>query len=687
MQALEYRADIDGLRAVAVTSVVVFHAFQGSILPGGFTGVDIFFVISGYLITRIIADEISKGTFTLLNFYERRIKRIVPALLVVLVASLAAGWFVLQPGDYQSMAQSAIYAVFSFSNVFFLNHTGYFDAAANTMPLLHTWSLGVEEQFYIVWPALLGVAFWASRRFRRSILSLLLPLAGIALLYSVWLTGFDSKAAFYLSTARAYELLIGAIVAVGIVPQAWLHRTLVAHSASLLGAGLIGCGFLFLEPSRPFPGLKALLPTLGAALIISSGLAGSGIINRVLAIAPVAFLGRISYSLYLWHWPVLVFFAHYAARPPNAEEAIILTAISVLLSMLSYWLVEGPARELTRPVGLHYIGFAASAAAVSVPALIIVLTGGALTRVPPEGRGMASLETMWKWDCRDLRSIEGLSATPEIEFCTFGAPWETAKQHGFLWGDSHAEHYAPLLDLVGRDLDIAFVLYSGCQPMVDNRTVFDNRGANAICAAERDLALSWLADRPGTWVILASVWAGLPAVLNDDGKTERVLGSGLKLMTSGLQETIRAIDPARHSVVLLGQFPQVLGLNVLCAQRTLSRLAMRPCQTDTALDAIKERAYHEPSDAALKLIAQQASVGVINPVDKLCTGASCPTFINGEFIYRDDNHIRRNLGYETKREIAARIGLLEAFQCGSPPCALKSATLLGAPLERAVPRD
>src|SRR5262245_12541336 len=214
MTALKYRADIDGLRAVAVASVVLFHASQGRVLHGGFTGVDVFFVISGYLITRIIASEMSNGSFSLLSFYERRIKRIVPALVVVLLACLAAGWVVLQPGDYQSMSQSAIYAIFSFSNVFFLNHTGYFDAAANTMPLLHTWSLGVEEQFYIVWPALLGAMFWVSRRLKCSLLLLLVPFAGLALFYSVWLTGADGKAAFYLSTSRAYELMVGALLAV-----------------------------------------------------------------------------------------------------------------------------------------------------------------------------------------------------------------------------------------------------------------------------------------------------------------------------------------------------------------------------------------------------------------------------------------------------------------------------------------
>ena len=252
MRALKYRADIDGLRAVAVSSVVLFHAFPGSMLPGGFTGVDVFFVISGYLITRIIVEEMSRNSFSLLNFYGRRIKRIIPALVVVLLASLAVGWFVLQPGDYRSMAQSAIYAVFSFSNVFFLNHTGYFDAAAHTMPLLHTWSLGVEEQFYIVWPALLGAAVLAIPAVQVLDPVVLLPFAGLALLYSAWLTGFGQQSGVLPVDVSSLRVLIGSLVAVGVVHRLCCCRPLVVHLVSLLGAGLIICGFLVLD-AGPVP--------------------------------------------------------------------------------------------------------------------------------------------------------------------------------------------------------------------------------------------------------------------------------------------------------------------------------------------------------------------------------------------------------------------------------------------------
>src|SRR5262249_802007 len=282
--------------------------------------------------------------------------------------------------------------------------------------------------------------------------------------------------------------------------------------------------------------------------------------------------------------------------------------------------------------------------------------------IPAEGRGLSSPEVMWKWECPDLRTIEGLSVSPEHKFCTFGANWATAKHHGFLWGDSHAQHYAPLIDIVARDLDVSFLLYTGrCYPMLG----FDRPIGSKAISICRDAALSWLADRPDTWVVLAAVWAGLPAALSDGGKTERSLQAGLQVLTSGLEDTVRSIDPTQHPILLLDQFPQVLGADVLCAQRLLSNLLMRPCHTETALDAIAERAYHKPSHDALKMIAGRNLVGLVDPLDRLCTRDTCPTFINGEFIYRDNNHIRRNLNEETKREIAETIGLPEALRCMS----------------------
>src|SRR5262249_11932609 len=307
-----YRAEIDGLRAIAVLSVLAFHyglavpdRFTGVdvqysvALPGGFTGVDVFFVISGFLITQILAGEIAAGTFSVIGFYDRRMRRILPALLTMLVCVLVAGRFLLMPGDYAALAKSAGAAAFGFSNFHFLNHTGYFDQVADFMPLLHTWSLAVEEQFYIVWPLLLALIATGSRNRTAALVALLVALGCAA---SIAFFPVDPKSAFYLALPRAWELGLGALLA--FLPAL---PTLVGEIATLAGLALIATGFKIASPDN-FPGLDALYPCIGAALVIWPRTRRT-ISDRLLGL--LAPIGLISYSLYLWHWPIWVYFRIY----------------------------------------------------------------------------------------------------------------------------------------------------------------------------------------------------------------------------------------------------------------------------------------------------------------------------------------------------------------------------------------
>ena len=302
-----YRKDIDGLRCVAVTAVVLYHF--GLSAPGGFVGVDVFFVISGYLITAQIAGDIEAQRFSLLTFYARRCKRILPALLVVCTACLLAGWFVLWPGDYKALAASVRYAAFGLANFYFLWNTGYFDQASDLLPMLHLWSLGVEEQFYFAWPALLLLALPLGRRW---LIALLLALIAISLGASINAVAADQKAAFYLPHLRAWELAIGGLLV--FLP----HMRLPSYAREILGAAaalLILGAIVMLTKASPFPGLSALPPVIGAALLIWHTMhGGSSAVSRLLSLAPAVFVGKISYSLYLWHWPVLVLFRHINKR-------------------------------------------------------------------------------------------------------------------------------------------------------------------------------------------------------------------------------------------------------------------------------------------------------------------------------------------------------------------------------------
>lgn len=346
----KYRADVDGLRAVAILSVVIFHAFP-DYLPGGFIGVDIFFVISGYLISTIIFGSLETGGFSFQTFYARRIMRIFPALAVVLLASLTFGWLVLLADELNQLGWQAVAGAGFFSNFVLWGEFGYFDTAAETKPLLHLWSLSIEEQFYIVWPLIV----WLLWRWRRSVPWVIAGLFLMSFLLNITLMTRDPVGAFYLPLTRFWELLCGAILAwfatqsadlgrypsirrLLQVPPGWL-----AHAASIAAVVLIGFGLVAIDKEASFPGYWALLPVVGATLLIAAG--PSAAVNRyVLSTRVMVWFGLVSFPLYLWHWPLLSF-SHiiYADVPPVAVK-VAAVLLSILLAWLTFRFIEQPIR-------------------------------------------------------------------------------------------------------------------------------------------------------------------------------------------------------------------------------------------------------------------------------------------------------------------------------------------------------
>lgn len=339
----DYRPDIDGLRAVAVLAVVLYHAFP-SLVPGGFVGVDVFFVISGYLISRHILEELRGGSFSVGTFYVRRVKRIFPALILVLVAATLFGWVVLTPGEYELLGRPIAGGAGFVANFVFWKEAGYFDMAADTKPLLHLWSLGIEEQFYIVWPFLLA---WLWRRWAGNVGRIMAGLLLASLVYSIALVYRDATAAFYSPLARFWELGLGAAVAFGVVNGRF--GMLAGRHARLAWAGavLLAIAFVLIDSERHFPGAWVLLPAVGTACLI---LAGSGqrtwLGNAVLASRPLVWIGLISYPLYLWHWPLLSFARIMESATPPVEMRMALLGVSVALAWLTYTFVELPVRAV-----------------------------------------------------------------------------------------------------------------------------------------------------------------------------------------------------------------------------------------------------------------------------------------------------------------------------------------------------
>jgi len=334
----DYRPDVDGLRAIAVLSVVIFHAFP-SLISGGFVGVDIFFVISGFLISKHIWEELGAGTFSIKTFYARRVRRIFPALCLVICFCLAFGWIILTAAEYEQLGRHVVAGAVFVSNIMFWKEAGYFDNAADTKPLLHLWSLGIEEQFYIVWPLFLAI-FW---RYSRHLAWAFLGVLGVSLIYSVVVVRHDVVADFYSPLTRFWELALGAALAHSASNQPapdTLNRSLI----SWLGLCLILGAAFFLQKSFLFPGAWALLPTLGAACMITAG-ENAWLNRQVLSHRLVVWVGLISYPLYLWHWPLLTFARIMESGTPSVEVRFWLVVSSFVLAWLTYRYLERPVRS------------------------------------------------------------------------------------------------------------------------------------------------------------------------------------------------------------------------------------------------------------------------------------------------------------------------------------------------------
>lgn len=647
-----YRPDIDGLRAIAVTGVVLYH-YGATWVPGGFTGVDIFFVISGFLITRALITDIEGGRFSLLGFYDRRIRRILPALLVMLVATLIAGWFLLMPGDYADLGQSAAMAAFGFGNFFFFWNTGYFDLAADLQPLLHTWSLGVEEQFYFVWPIALwiGLTVVKSRRLFLTLLSAAL-LLGFA--YALRKVANEPSAAFYLPAPRAWELGIGALVA--FLPA--IKNGVIGILLGLFGFVMIGVSLFVINSSMPFPGHNALFACLGAAAIMWPK--PNDFPTRLLSARPAVFVGLISYSLYLWHWPALVLYRHYLnGEFPSVATTTALLVLVFAVSWLSWRYIERPFRRpIARPAKAVMAGLAV-AATIAVPASALVGSEGYPERIPVAAQEISGLEVMWEWDCQ-VQYFEPLDGS----YCVFGAPLDEASSLGIIWGDSHAEHTAALIEPDAKSNGIAFALVAECPAALGGnvrREWIEVPGYVERCEAKRDTAIAAIRGGRVGYLVLASSWNPLASVVS----SPTLSGTGQELIASGLIELLDQVAKPELRTVLVDQFPNFSRSPSGCALHELHSLARSPiaCGDYEAqgyeLSAVRQPLRFPGFD---ELAARYPNTVAVHPRESMCRDRKCITSIDGVPLFRDANHLRRNLTPNMRANLSSLVGLSDALQ-------------------------
>jgi len=636
MNPIRYRPEIDGLRALAVLAVVFFHATRA--VPGGYTGVDVFFVISGFLITSLIQKDLAAGSFRLVDFWERRIRRIFPALAVVVGLVLVAGMMCLLPADLEDLAKSATAQSLLYSNFYFWSSIDYFGGPAELKPLLHTWSLAVEEQFYLGFPLLL----MACRRLRRSTTFIMLAVIALSsFILSVWGTRVHPDATFYLLPARAWELLAGALVALAPPPQP--SRRWLDEFAS--GLGLIGIGaayFLFDETTR-FPGAAALLPCGSAAVIIYCNGARQTYVGKALAQRPLVLVGLISYSLYLWHWPILVFCRYLSDDKLNVWQGITAACASFLCALLSWKFVEVPFRHRLAAHGRARV----FAGALAVSSLLLAVsavcwqTGGLPQRLSKEALDIAA--TPWS-SPRYINEVEDVvnERLPMLGDAAGGIDHPCF----LLWGDSHSMALADMLAELARQHGV--VGYSACRsataPVLGTWRPSRNKGAIEWNRA----VVEFVRKRHIPNVILAARWAanvdghpdGSTAPLIVDDQSQVITPSESKLVLErGLQRTIEELRRAGARVWIMRQVPEQRE----SPPRALVRAALlRVFPGPQGSSLVAHRRRQANADEVL-LACQAADVQILDP-SEYCFDNSGKSLIVGEggSFYVDSHHLCPN---------------------------------------------
>lgn len=654
---LAYRPDIDGLRGIAVSLVLLYHAFP-NIRSGGFVGVDVFFVISGYLISGIVLTGLQAGEFSLLEFYRRRVRRIVPALLAVIAACSIVGWFLLLPNEWRWLGRSITWCALFLANIFFATTGGYFDRAAELNPLLHLWSLGVEEQFYLAWPVLLMFTVRLGVTLR-----LLAALIAVSLALSIWGAWYAPTAAFYYPATRAWELGIGGFLAAWQIRMThapattnptrrfldWTGKSAAGAASSLAGLALVVAGGICWTDEQAIPGIWCTIPVTGAVLLIAAGTQAP--VNRLLlSTRPLVLLGRISYSLYLWHWPLFSFTRIVLGHAPQAALAAALIVVAFAAACASYRWIELPMR------------FGAPAKKW-VPRLLAGLAALALVGTAADqgwivGRLTGPAVAAWNAAVKDWRFSDDTKTDKRTGFMLTTVHARGSAKTLFV-GDSHIEQYWPrvaqVIDLYpDRARTAIFATKPGCPPL-PGLDGFE-RGRN--CSGLFRFAMEQAFHPDVDTVVFGAFWeeyflgeysltARNPHLYNVSDRTRQTLdfgspGARLAFEQFALEVSSLVASGRRVFIVLSNPtsplfdplFPPEIRLS-LHAQQNL------PFAGGPRVDAASFESYVEPIMKRLREIAERTGATAVDPRLWLCDGMICSsTDADGLPRYLDSNHLR-----------------------------------------------
>lgn len=649
MKITTYRPDIDGLRAIAVLTVIAFH-FNSQWLPGGFIGVDIFFVISGYIITRIIYTQMQQQAFSFGHFYIKRIKRILPLFYLVSIVTLLVAWLILTPDDLVRLADSVRYASVFIANIYFEKNSGYFAPAAETLPLLHMWSLSIEEQFYFVWPLLLFLSVkYLTPQYRKPFFLLsLLILVGI----SEHAARGAEASAYYLIQNRGSELLVGALLSMFVHDKKEVSLTNQSAWAliGLLGALTLVALFFLLDERVVFPGLNAALVSIATAAVILNGELRKGLLYRLLSSRVLALIGRLSFSLYLWHWPVLVLYKYYF-NGISAMGYIICAMLTFLLAYCSWQYFEKPLRYWNIRKKWVLLGY------LVLPIIVFVTVAkdikkhnGYEERMPEQARYLyeisrTSYDNTTKDVLADSRyqpfSLQAIGDTRLLPY----------KPQALLWGDSHAGHFRPFVEGLGLAAGF-YSLYGGaggCPPFVGVDLIKHGQ-PEAECTDTNNRLIEVIKQSKATVVFLAGRWAmytettrsegekGSRVFLGDSSDYSESIENSRRAFRQGMGMTIQQLIANNKQPVLFQQVPSYAFLpsNCLVKKATYSWMKEENCNIEQA-DVETRQAYANTVIAEMN--AKYSQLIVIDVNELICRDGQCLSEVDGIPLYKDNDHL------------------------------------------------
>lgn len=648
--SIQYRPDIDGLRAAAILSVIAYHAELG--LRGGFTGVDVFFVISGYLITSILfADFEENGRVSFKRFYARRVARIAPSLFLVVMTVMAVGALTLSTSTFEvhALAKSGVAAILFSSNLYFLSIANdYFSVGIEASPLLHTWSLGIEEQYYIVWPILLSILgkIVGPQRSRQAFILTIGVLLTGSFVYCAVVAQSAPSIAFYSPLSRIWELGIGSLIA--LLPRQRVDRR-TATAVSALGLMLIVTGFLIARPGPYFPFPGALLPTVGTALVIfGNGYSQRSPISRALsARVPVA-LGKVSYAWYLWHWPFLAFGHILNAGPPTPLARLAVVAASLIVAFATVAIYEQPLRDFARRLSSErVVAFGALAGIIALVATSGIYAMAKLHILPEDPRIAAAFND------RPAKSVQCLLGDSPIVRIPLKCLAKGRRPKIVLWGDSHADQWAPALENWANKhgWQVEQLTLAACPPLIGLTPAATGGGPYNTCRNfNRAVWKRIEVNTTSSVVVLAANWAPRVAgAENLEGNRGipffdyRSVSSAQSAaaMRRGLVSTLDGLAERRIPVVVLLQTPVPGRMAAVC----VVRVGAEKCALSKAL---LDRQISTVDSIITEVLRNRDGVRMLDPTAVLCGPKGCPAEIEGHIAYYDAEHVSRSAAISSK---------------------------------------